>query len=69
MCWEFLRTAGSLTELIVVLARTALTSSGDAGRHQLGLPSASRAGHDAHPSEQVVETLAQAQSRPRSTPS
>jgi hypothetical protein len=28
MCWEFLRTAGSLTELIVVLAGTALPSGG-----------------------------------------
>ena len=28
MCSEFLRTAGSLTELIVVLAGTALTSGG-----------------------------------------
>jgi hypothetical protein len=36
MCWEFLRKAGSLTELIVVLAGTALPSGGGTGGQRAG---------------------------------
>jgi hypothetical protein len=38
MRWEFLRTAGSLTELIVVLAGTALPSGGGDEGHRVETP-------------------------------